>query len=410
MLAQQPEFARAPSMTSVTKFDQRKDVIVRAAIDILNHHGVRGMTLSLVAAELGLVPRAVSYYFRRKEDLAAACYRRSIERMDSHITEALKEASPEDAVRAFVILFFESQYLVRTGKAEPIAWFEEMRTVNDTETGEAFINMFRKVRSIFNLPQTPAYERPEQNARAHQLLSQMFWAVLWLPRYNPEDYSRMAERTVDILLRGMAASKASLDAPDLTIAPEESSGPDFLRAATGLINAEGYRGASVSKIAASLNVTKGSFYHHVEAKDELVEKCFERTWDILRQAQRAADAATHDGLTNLMAQAQAMVGGQVSEERPLLRTSALAAVPEEMRPRLLAGFDRITARYASVVSDGVADKSIRPLDVPLAAQMISGAINAAAELRFWAPGLTAETAKSWYVRPLFGGLLAPSAE
>jgi hypothetical protein len=41
--------------------------------------------------------------------------------------------------------------------------------------------------------------------------------------------------------------------------------------------------------------------------------------------------------------------------------------------------------------------------------MISGAINAAAELRFWAPGLTAATARSWYVRPLFEGLLSPAS-
>lgn len=397
---------RIPPMTTATKFDQRKEAIVRVATGILNHRGVRGMTLPLVAAELDLVPRAVSYYFRRKEDLAAACYRLSIERMDAHISEALKQDTPAGVVRAFVQLFFESQHLVRTGQAEPIAWFEEMRTVNDPDTGEAFTAMFRKVRSIFGLDQAPAFERREQNARAHLLLSQMFWAVLWLPRYDPEDYPRMAERTADILLNGMAASRAPREIPDIAIAAEETSGPDFLRAATELINAEGYRGASVSKIAARLNVTKGSFYHHVETKDDLVEKCFERTWTILRQAQAAADKDTASGLANLMAQAQAMVGGQVSEERPLLRTSALAAVPEEMRPKLLAGFDRITSRYASVVSDGVADGSIRPVDVPLAAQMISGAINAAAELRFWAPGLTAETARSSYVAPLFSGLLS----
>jgi AcrR family transcriptional regulator len=206
----------------------------------------------------------------------------------------------------------------------------------------------------------------------------------------------------------MMGSRTSLAVPDLAIAPPESTGPDFLRAATELINAEGYRGASVSKIAARLNVTKGAFYYHRETKDELVEECFELTWDILRKAQSAADAATETGLTNLLAQAQAMVAGQVTNERPLLRTSALAAVPEAMRPKLLAGFERITARYASVVSDGVADGSIRPLDVPLAAQMISGAINAAAELRFWAPGLTPAKARAGYVLPLFAGLFSES--
>lgn len=395
-------------MTALSKFDQRKEAIVLAATEIMNHKGVRGMTLPLVAAELGLVPRAVSYYFRRKEDLAAACYRRSIERMDGHVSQALKQATAADAVRAFVDLFFEAQRRVHMGEIDPIAWFEEMRTVNDPETGEAFTQMFRKVRGIFTMPGAPSFDRTEQNARAHLLLSQMFWAVLWLPRYNPEDYSRMADRAADILLNGMAAPRTAVQAPSLAVTAEETAGPDFLRAATELINAEGYRGASVSKIVARLNVTKGSFYHHVEAKDELVEKCFERTWLLLRKAQAAADETTRTALVNLVAQAQEMIAGQVTGERPLLRTSALAAVPEDMRPRLLAGFDRITARYASVVSDGLADGSVRPLDVLLAAQMVSGAINAAAELPFWAPNLTAATAKSHYVSPLFGGLLAPS--
>lgn len=397
-------------MTAATKFDRRKDAIVRVASGTMNHLGVRGMTLSLVAAELGLVPRAVSYYFRRKEDLAAACYRRSIERMDEHLTRALEEGSASGAVRSFVNEFFESQRRVEAGERDPIAWFEEMRTVNDADTGAAFTDMFRKARSVFGKPGAPSLERREQNARAHLLLSQVFWAVLWLPRYNVEDYPRMADRTADILLRGMTTPASVWEAPALDFVPEEVSGPDFLRAATELINAEGYRGASVSKIAASLNVTKGSFYHHIETKDDLVQKCFERTWTILRYAQTAADRKAASGLANLLAQAGEMVGGQVSGDRPLLRTSALAAVPEDMRPRLLAGFERITNRYASVVSDGIADGSLRPLDASLAAQMISGAINAASELRFWAPGLTCLSARASYVRPLFAGVLsAPAA-
>jgi AcrR family transcriptional regulator len=392
-------------MAAVSRYNLRKDAIIRVATDLMNHKGVRGTTHALVAAELGLVPRAVGYYFRRKEDLAAACYVRSIERMEAHIGAALKQASPADALRTFVRLFFESQRQVAVGEIEPIAWFEEMRTLNEEETGRAFTDMFRSVRSIFSMPGTPPFGRAECNARAHLLLSQVFWAVLWLPRYNTEDYARMAERTADILLNGMAGAKAQWAPPVLAIGPADGAGPDFLTAGTELINENGYLGASVEKIAARLNVTKGAFYHHNETKDELVEQCFERTWTLLREAQKVADVVAPNGLLNLAAQAVAMVGGQISGKRPLLRTSALAAAPEEMRPRLIAGFDRITARYASVVSDGVADGSIRPLDVPVAAQMLSGTINAAAELRHWAPGLTPRTAELFYVRPMFVGLL-----
>ena len=51
----------------------------------------------------------------------------------------------------------------------------------------------------------------------------------------------------------------------------------FLQAATFLINEQGYRGASVEKISARLNVTKGSFYHYNDNKDDLVANCFERS-------------------------------------------------------------------------------------------------------------------------------------
>ena len=67
----------------------------------------------------------------------------------------------------------------------------------------------------------------------------------------------------------------------------ETQRETFLTAATRLINQRGYRGASVEKISAELNVTKGSFYHHNDAKDELVVACFERTFDVMRRVQSA---------------------------------------------------------------------------------------------------------------------------
>jgi hypothetical protein len=94
---------------------------------------------------------------------------------------------------------------------------------------------------------------------------------------------------------------------------------------------------------------------------------------------------------------------------PLLRTSALTTVPETIHADLVRQFDRISHRFASIISDGIADGSIRPVDVNVAAQMTTAMINASAELQHWAPGLTPETAATHYVRPLFEGLLSPVA-
>ena len=178
----------------------------------------------------------------------------------------------------------------------------------------------------------------------------------------------------------------------------------FLRAATEMVNEHGYLGASVSRISARLNVTKGSFYHHNQAKDDLVAQCFERTLAIMRQAHAEAESACLTGLNTLGALAVSTVTHQVSGACPLLRTSALTAVPEDLRHEVAQRFNRYAARLASDVSDGVADGSVRPVDSNVAAQVITGLINASAELHHWAPGLPAADAAGIYVRPLFLGL------
>ena len=61
------------------RFEQRKTAIVASAVEVLNRKGVRGMTLGEVAASLNLVPTGVIYYFKNKEDLAAACFLKGVE-------------------------------------------------------------------------------------------------------------------------------------------------------------------------------------------------------------------------------------------------------------------------------------------------------------------------------------------
>ena len=73
--------------TATHKFHKRRDAIVRAAVEVVNHKGVRGMTLADVAAKIDLVPTAVMYYFRKKEELAAACFHKAIEQYESISSE-----------------------------------------------------------------------------------------------------------------------------------------------------------------------------------------------------------------------------------------------------------------------------------------------------------------------------------
>jgi len=391
--------------TAESKFEARREQIVDAAVTQLNRHGIRGMTLSNVAERLSLAPSAVGYYFRRKEDLAAACYYASLTRLSAKVDQAAATGGKQP-LQALVRLLFDYRRRVELGEEAEIAWHEDVRTIGNDEVNAAYVDFFRKIRALFGEAKGEE-ARAARNARTHLFLSELYWAVSWLPKYHPHDYMRMADRLIDILENGLAAPGRGFEPRPLAIKLHDEDDPKlmFLRAATELINERGYLGASVQKISARLNVTKGAFYHRHDAKSDLVGQCFERTWRLVAETQVAADVATSTGLRNIASVASFLVEHQLSGDLPLMRSAALAAAPAELRPDLVAGFDRIANRFASVISDGLKDGSIRPVEVGVAAYTVNGAINAAAELHFWAPGMEPAQITRHYLEPLFTGLL-----
>lgn len=399
--------AAAAGRAPTKRYEARRNAIIASAVEVVNRRGVRGMTLGDVTASLDLVPTGVIYYFKNKEELAAAAFLRAIERYETLIAEAM--ARPEPArISAGVRAYFEFRRRVAEGREEQIALFNDVRALGCAGVNEAYVAMFRHARLL--LPGCAALGRDHRNTRAHLMLAQLSWATGWLDQWEPDDYARVAERMESVLLDGLVAPGRALPAarPIVLVDPDgpaQRSSPElFLRAATQLINDEGYHGASVERISARLNVSKGAFYHHNETKDELVEACFQRTFDLMWRAIREAEAAGGSGLQVLVTIAHALVAHQLQGDAPLLRTSALTTVPEAIHDRVLDKIHRISLRFSSIVSDGIADGSIRPVDTAITAQMLTGAVNAVAELHFWAPGVTADTVGEHVIRPLFAGL------
>lgn len=394
------------------KYQERKDAILASAVSAINVRGIKGMTLADLAASLGLVPTAVTYYFKSKEALAADCFLDAIAAYEKMITTAAEARTARERVGLFLREYFAFCREVAENKATPLTVFNDVRALGNEDVNRAFNDMFRRARALMRATDMPSLDRDAQNVRTHLLLSEIFWIVVWLPNYDAQEFARAEARFEDILSNGLAARGQklpaqpllSLDAP--SAAHADTTRETFLRAATELINEQGYRGASVDKIAARLAVTKGSFYHHIDAKDDLVLACFERTLEIMQRAQRATDSIASTGLENLASLSRTLVEYQLSSNMPLLRTSALTSVPEQIRLELITRFDRLSHHFAGVISDGIADGSIRPVDANIAAQMLTAMLNAAAELPFWTPGASPQVAADLHVRSLFFGLFS----
>ena len=402
-----------PPTTSTARYAKKRDAVVAAATGIINHRGVKGMTLADVAARVGLITTSVTYYFKKKEDLAAACFISGMARYDALISEALEEKTPEARLHRFLTLYLDVKARIRMGEAPALPAFNDVRALTEPNFGEVqavYRNMFRKVRSLFDADGFAWLNRRAATARTHMILEQLFWAVAWLPRYEVEDYPRIRDRMFDIFEHGLAVKGAQWAPSPMAVEdrpavdPLSASRETFLMAATRLINSDGYRGASVEKISAELNVTKGSFYHHNDAKDDLVVQCFDRTYEIMRRTQSAAMRLHGDQWSKLCATAAALADYQISDRGPLLRTSALSALPEPIRAEMVGQSNRVSDRFAAMISDGVAEGSVRAVDPVIGSQMLNATLNAACELRFLVRGVEPGEAADLYARPMMVGL------
>ena len=95
----------APTVTP--RFSQKREAIIAAATEILNQRGVRGMTLALVAERVGLITTSVTYYFKKKEALAAACFDSGVERLMILVRAAQREPKVADRVRRLLELYLQ---------------------------------------------------------------------------------------------------------------------------------------------------------------------------------------------------------------------------------------------------------------------------------------------------------------
>lgn len=406
MNAAQP--VRSGDEAGTKRFRAKRDAILAAAADAINDQSAKGMTFADVARRVGLNTTSVTYYFRRKEDLASACFDYTLERLQAMLDEAMAEATPEARVARYLAINMARLARIQRGEEKAFAVLSDLRAMDEPMKGQLLTGwqrVFRNTRALWGNP-SDRLAKDLNGARTHVLLENTFWLSAWLTRYELDEYARVEDRLMDVFRSGLAAPGATWrpNLLDLDRDEREPGRAAFLTAATGLINQLGYRGASVQKIASELNVTKGSFYHHLDAKDELVTECYKRSFDTIADAQALAHergGTLWQMLGDVMA---TLLDVQFSERGPLLRTTALSGLPLRDRQTMIDRSNRIARRFAGMISDGIADGSVRPVDPLVASQALMSLQNAAFDMRKWAGTMPRERAVAFYASTLMFGL------
>lgn len=145
----------------------------------------------------------------------------------------------------------------------------------------------------------------------------------------------------------------------------------------------GYHATSIDDVAKRLGSTKGRIYHHYATKTDLFFEVHRVGMAKLFAALEPALATRGSGATvlraMLMAHAEAMLEHHtyenvVAQGVQVHRFNATTEDQREILQGLIDSRDRFEAHFKRVISSGIADGSLRPVDVAVTAKVLLGGL------------------------------------
>ncbi len=148
-----------------------------------------------------------------------------------------------------------------------------------------------------------------------------------------------------------------------------------LHAAVRMFNARGFHATSLDDVAGSLGVSKRTIYHYLATKEQVLLECVRIGLEQLLQAAHDARQAPGAGgyrLTRFMLRYAEINMSDFG--RCVIRTGEELLSPDGLS-QFRALKRQIDSALRQMIEDAIADGSIAPVDVKMAAFTIAGALN-----------------------------------
>jgi AcrR family transcriptional regulator len=148
------------------------------------------------------------------------------------------------------------------------------------------------------------------------------------------------------------------------------------RVATELFRERGFHATSMQDLAEALGLNRGSLYHYIAAKDDLL-------WTIVSDALDRLEACVRpelDGKGSGEARVRRAIAAHLHfaasnlNELSLLQIE-LRSLPPGRRRALIERRDAYEAHWRRAIAEGIVDGSFRPLDVRLAGFIVLSTCN-----------------------------------
>lgn len=192
------------------KIEKRKR-IMEGAIRVFAENGFHGTTVAQVAAEAGVADGTIYLYFENKDDLLVSIFEETMDHfIDTGIETIAGCPSPVDKLRAIARLHLENlganEYLASVFQIELRYSLHIMKKFSQSKLRRYFSIIEQVIREG---QQTGHFRRDFNPWIAVKVLFGALdeMATDWLLRTKDADLVQMADPTLDILVRGLAADR-----------------------------------------------------------------------------------------------------------------------------------------------------------------------------------------------------------
>ncbi|WP_174284819.1 TetR/AcrR family transcriptional regulator [Sphingomonas bacterium] len=164
---------------------------------------------------------------------------------------------------------------------------------------------------------------------------------------------------------------------------------EIMRAATGIINAKSFALATMTEIAASLDLRDATLYYYFPNKQALVYECHVSSLERFEGLLEKTDQADGTGIEKLRRFLHAFLEDSTQNGQQLY-FGDYSYLEEMQRIKIGAWGDRLSDKLKTLIDQGISDGSVAPCESALVVQLLLGTLIWLAK---WAPdakGLTVD--------------------
>lgn len=376
----------------------KRSLIIAHATRLFNEFGYADTRLEDIGQGLGTAKTSISYYFKSKEGLLQEAYQEALAFSETALERAADADNGRAAVLEWVREHARAHASALDGVRQPIALLNDLQSLEEP-LASALIQRYRALivgcrAQLSRGSSDGSIGVKSIDATLFFLVNMIHWLPRWLADLRSDSAMEAIDGLVDLLAFGLARDRDRNAAPPIRSSAtlEVDSVFDrearnrlkreaFLRIGTRALNTRGYRSLSLNEVASELGVTRGAFYYHIADKDALLLGCFERTCNLIANAQKQAEAADLSGLDQLERALRWLYDRQISNLDPLVRLSLLNALEPKTRGLMNARLEELRTRFARMIATSVLDGSAREIELAGVDQLVMGSVFASSHRR-----------------------------